>query len=116
MHSRPRDRISSLSEKERDIAFLMLPGKEKAEVFPYLEMPVQEDLAKSLGNRELAEILNNLDPDDRTALFTDFPDNLIKHCINLLNKEQKEALKKFAETMGESNYEEQKKFFKKFKK
>ena len=33
-----------------------------------------------------------------------------------LNKEQKEALKKFAETRGESNYEEQKKFFKKFKK
>ena len=33
-----------------------------------------------------------------------------------LNKEQKEAMKKFAETMGESNYEEQKKFFKKFKK
>ena len=33
-----------------------------------------------------------------------------------LNKEQKEALKKFAETMGESTYEEQKKFFKKFKK
>ena len=33
-----------------------------------------------------------------------------------LNKEQKEALKQFAETMGESNYEEQKKFFKKFKK
>ena len=33
-----------------------------------------------------------------------------------LNKEQKEALKKFAETMGESNYEEQKKFFKKLKK
>ena len=33
-----------------------------------------------------------------------------------LTKEQKEALKKFAETMGESNYEEQKKFFKKFKK
>ncbi len=28
-----------------------------------------------------------------------------------LNKEQKEALKKFAETMGESNYEERKKFF-----
>ena len=33
-----------------------------------------------------------------------------------LNKKQEEALKKFAETMGESNYEEQKKFFKKFKK
>ena len=33
-----------------------------------------------------------------------------------LNKEQKEALKKFSETLGESNYEERKSFFKKFKK
>ena len=33
-----------------------------------------------------------------------------------LNKEQKEALKKFADAMGDSNYEERKKFFKKFKK
>ena len=33
-----------------------------------------------------------------------------------LNKEQKEALKKCAETMGDNNYEERKKFFKKFKK
>ena len=33
-----------------------------------------------------------------------------------LNKEQKEALKKFAESMGDNNYEERGKFFKKFKK
>lgn len=33
-----------------------------------------------------------------------------------LNKEQKEALKKFAETVGDTNYEERRKFFKKFKK
>ena len=33
-----------------------------------------------------------------------------------LNKEQKEALKKFAESMGDSNYETRPKFFKKFKK
>jgi molecular chaperone DnaJ len=33
-----------------------------------------------------------------------------------LNREQKEALKKFAESVGENNYEERKKFFKKFKK
>ena len=33
-----------------------------------------------------------------------------------LNREQKEALKKFAEAVGENNYEERKKFFKKFKK
>ena len=33
-----------------------------------------------------------------------------------LNKEQKEALKKFAESMGDNNYEERRKFFKKSKK
>ena len=34
----------------------------------------------------------------------------------ILNKEQKEALKKFAEAVGDTNYEERRKFFKKFKK
>ena len=33
-----------------------------------------------------------------------------------LNREQKEALKKFAEAVGENNYEERKSFFRKFKK
>ncbi|MCI2055668.1 MAG: molecular chaperone DnaJ [Oscillibacter sp.] len=33
-----------------------------------------------------------------------------------LNREQKEAMKKFADSLGENNYEERKKFFKKFKK
>jgi molecular chaperone DnaJ len=33
-----------------------------------------------------------------------------------LNREQKEALKKFSATLKESNYEERKSFFKKFKK
>ena len=33
-----------------------------------------------------------------------------------LNRDQKEALKKFAETLGENNYEDRKRFFKKFKK
>jgi molecular chaperone DnaJ len=33
-----------------------------------------------------------------------------------LNKEQKEALLKFSETLGENNHEKQKRFFKKFKK
>ena len=33
-----------------------------------------------------------------------------------LNKEQKEALRRFSETLGENNYEKQKSFFKKFRK
>ena len=33
-----------------------------------------------------------------------------------LNREQKEGLKKFAESVGDNNYEERRKFFRKFKK
>ena len=33
-----------------------------------------------------------------------------------LNREQKEALRKFSDTLKEHNYEERKSFFKKFKK
>lgn len=33
-----------------------------------------------------------------------------------LNREQKDALKKFAESVGDNNYEERRKFFRKFKK
>lgn len=84
------EELSVMEVNERNLAFFMLPGKEKAEVFSYLDISIQEELIRSLGNTESADILNNLEPDDRTALFDDFPDSLIKYCINLLNKDQKE--------------------------
>jgi molecular chaperone DnaJ len=46
--------------------------------------------------------------DQYVTVFIETPRNL--------NKEQKDAMKKFAETLGENNYEERKKFFRKFKK
>ena len=39
-----------------------------------------------------------------------------KNPYDELPQEQKDALKKFAEPLGENNYEERKKFFRKFKK
>jgi magnesium transporter len=84
------EQFAALDEKERNLAFMLLPGKDKGEVFPYFELNVQEELARSLGDKELAETLNNLEPDDRTALFEDFPDSLIKYCVNLLDRRQRE--------------------------
>ncbi|MDR0511068.1 MAG: magnesium transporter [Rikenellaceae bacterium] len=84
------EQFSALDEKERNLAFMLLPGRDKGEVFPYFDLATQEELARSLGDKELAETLNNLEPDDRTALFEDFPDDLIKYCVNLLEKKQRE--------------------------
>lgn len=85
------EQLSSLTVKDRNLSFLMLTGQKKAEVFPYFENTIQQEIVKSLGDDELAHVLNNLDPDDRTKLFENFPDQLIKHSVNLLNEYEKET-------------------------
>ncbi len=84
------EQLSSLSKKDRILAFLLLSGDKKADVFPYFELALQQEIIKSLGDKELAEVLNGIAPDDRTKFLDSFPDQLIKHCINLLNDEEKQ--------------------------
>ncbi|WP_276496055.1 magnesium transporter [Pontibacter litorisediminis] len=91
-HKHPHDIaeiISDLNAKERILAFLLLPGEVKAEVFTYFSHPVQEEILKELGSRETAAMLETMAPDDRTQLFENFPDLLIKESINFLSPEEK---------------------------
>lgn len=81
--------LSALNSKDRNLSFMMLNGTKKAEVFPYFENAIQQDIIKALADEELAQVLNNLNPDDRTQLFENFPDELIKRTVNLLNNEEK---------------------------
>jgi len=83
------DEFALLDRKNRDLAFFMLSNEMKVEVFSYFDVDIQTEIVKSLGDQDLAEVLNNLEPDDRTELFENFPDELIKHSINLLNKEER---------------------------
>lgn len=88
------ERLSELRADERLLAFLKVPKEYKAEVFAHLDPDFQEDTIRSIGNDEVSEILNGMTPDDRTSLFEDFPDELIKYSINLLNpQERRIALK-----------------------
>ncbi|GAA4806847.1 magnesium transporter [Olivibacter ginsenosidimutans] len=84
------EQMAALTPKERYLTFLRLTSDQKAEVFSYFDPPIQEEIIKSLGDRDVAVVLNNLEPDDRTLLFENFPDDLIKRLINLLNAEEKE--------------------------
>ncbi|MDP9955648.1 magnesium transporter [Epilithonimonas hungarica] len=73
---------------------MKLPRSEKAEVFSHLDPDFQEDTIRSIASHEVSDILNEMSPDDRTQLFEDFPDELIKYSINLLNpQERRVALK-----------------------
>ena len=86
--------LSDLRADERLLAFLKVPKQYKAEVFSHLDPDFQEETIRVIGSEDVAEILNAMTPDDRTALFEDFPDELIKYSINLLNpQERRIALK-----------------------
>lgn len=85
------EQFTNLNKKDRNLSFLMLSGDKKAEVFPYFSNDIQQDILKSLGDEELSEILNKLDPDDRTKIFENFPDQLIKNLISFLNDKEKET-------------------------
>lgn len=84
------ERLTDLDRNERNLSFLMLPSEKKSQVFKFLRPQIQIEIIKSLGTKELSEVLNNLPPDNRTQLFENFPDYLIKSSINLLNQEEKE--------------------------
>ena len=87
------EQLSALDKKERNLSFLKLSGEQKADIFPFLDLGIQQEIIKNLGNKETKELINNLAPDDRTLIFTDFPDNIIKQIINLLDDEHRaEAL------------------------
>lgn len=85
------EHFCTLDKKERNLSFLMLSGDKKAEVFPYFDNSIQQDIIKSLGDKELSEVLNKINPDDRTQIFEKFPDQLIKNLISLLNEHERQT-------------------------
>ncbi|MCP1995792.1 magnesium transporter [Flavobacterium sp. HSC-61S13] len=84
------EELSKLKKKDRDLAFLKLNSEQKASVFSLLDFDIQSEIVRSLAQEDYAEVLNNLEPDDRTELFENFPDELIKYSINLLNDTEKQ--------------------------
>jgi magnesium transporter len=63
-------------------------------VFRILDFPVQERILKKLSGPKIAALINELPPDDRTALFGEMHSNTVKVLIQHLPvDDRKEALK-----------------------
>ncbi|AJA69262.1 magnesium transporter [Myroides odoratimimus] len=82
--------ITEMKRTDRNLAFLKLSPDLKVEVFSFLDINIQEEIVRSMTREDYADVLNNLEPDDRTELLEDFPDELIKYSINLLNDKEKQ--------------------------
>jgi len=73
------------------VVFRLLPGEKAASIFEYLDPEIQQDIVKSLGRREVAVVLNEMSPDDRTAFLERLPDHILKDTLNLLTDEERQV-------------------------
>ncbi len=83
--------MSELTENEQAVVFRVLPHDLAADTFEYLEFDMQVALLKAMGNEEVALILNDMSPDDRTALLEDLPSSAARQMMMLLSAEERKV-------------------------
>lgn len=86
------DLIVDLPEQDKVIVFRVLPVDLATDTFEHLEFDTQEELLKAMGNEEVAAILNDMSPDDRTALLEELPGTSAKRLIQLLSTEERKVV------------------------
>jgi magnesium transporter len=75
-------------DKEIDI-FLHLSMHRALALFKILEHPTQKRIIKNLPPTKSAEILNEMQPDDRTSFFEDLPNEVVRELIKTLVPEER---------------------------
>lgn len=85
------DLIFELPDHEQVIIFRLLSTELAADTFEHLDFDVQDQLLKAMGKGEVTAILNEMSPDDRTALLEELPSSAAKQLIHLLDAEQRKT-------------------------
>ena len=84
--------FDSLPEDEQIVLFRLLPRTLAKEVFQYLPHDQQEEIIHGLAAhaQKITELLNDLDPDDRTAFFEELPGEVSQRLVQLLSPAKRE--------------------------
>ena len=86
--------IEGLDSPKSDlvILFRLLPRRLAKETFQYLSLEKQEFIIEGLAvnSEKIAALLNDLDPDDRTAFLEELPGEVSQRLIQMLSKEERE--------------------------
>ncbi|GAA3947082.1 magnesium transporter [Hymenobacter algoricola] len=83
--------IEAEEEREQLIIFRLLPLRLATQVFEYLELEVQKHFLANLTQEKIADILNEMSPDDRTALLEFLPDDFVKELIQTLSEAERKV-------------------------
>jgi magnesium transporter len=81
--------IISLPVEDQVIVFRILPRGLAADVFEYLNLAAQELLLKTMAQDDVAALLNDMAPDDRTHLLDELPAAITKQMLSLLTPEER---------------------------
>ena len=83
--------IADLSKSDQIILFRLLSREQAKETFQHLSHEEQEDIIEALAVHvnKLTGLLNDLDPDDRTAFFEELPGTVSQRLIQMLSKEER---------------------------
>src|SRR5881296_2548009 len=78
-----------MPEDEQVIIFRVLPHALAADVFEYLDIDAQQKLLRAMAHEQVGAILNEMAPDDRTALLEELPSAAARQLIQLLTPEER---------------------------
>ncbi len=81
--------ILDLPEDEQVIIFRVLPAALAADVFEYIGIEEQQNLLRAMAHEQVVGILNEMSPDDRTALLEEMPSAAARQLIRLLTPEER---------------------------
>lgn len=83
--------LDEIDEEEVVILFRLLNREQAKDVFPLLPHYKQEELIEGIAHNKglLTNLLNDIEPDDRTAFFEELPGKVTQRLIQLLSPEEK---------------------------
>src|SRR6201982_581132 len=81
--------ILDLPQDDRVIIFRVLPAALAADVFEYLDVEAQQQLLRAMAHEQVVGILNEMSPDDRTALLEEMPSAAARQLIKLLTPDER---------------------------
>ncbi len=83
--------LREISDKESIILFRLLNRSQSKEVFQLLPHTDQQYIIESLAKntQRLSDLLNDLEPDDRTAFFEELPGKVTQGLMQLLTPEER---------------------------
>src|SRR3954470_15813891 len=82
--------ILDFEANDRVIIFRVLPHALAADVFEYLDVEAQQELLRGMAHEQVVAILNEMSPDDRTALLEELPSAAARQLIRLLTPDERQ--------------------------